>query len=191
MDKDYKNEVVFDMRWRRLKKYQKDVLSMRYAILEEEIRRLCSALGLPQSCADNALTIAKQLVGRGFSPQALAAAALITACRMLKNPRPIEDFNNFVSDIEKMKRTLRELSTLVKTPPQLEHYVAVIVSRLNVPPLVAKSAIELMQRNRKVLQGRNPWAVAAAALWISGVDMSQLKQFASVSAIRNIARLLK
>ncbi len=191
MDRDYRNRAVFDVRWQRLKKYQKIMWALRYVELEEEVKRLTSVLNLPQNCAVNALMIARQHVGRGFSPQALAAAALIIACRMLKMPRPIEDFVGVVDNIEKMKKIIRELAVLVKTPPQLEYYVSVIASRLNVPPLVAKSAKELLQRNRRVLQGRNPWAAAAAALWLSGVDMSLLKQFASPSAIRIIARLLK
>ncbi len=190
MDRDYKNEPIVDIRWRRLKKYQKEVLRLRYAALEEEIKKLSAALSLPDTCAQNATELSKQLVGRGYSLQALAVAALIMACRMLKMPRPISEFANFV-DIEKTKRILREMSALVKTPPRLEHYVAVIASRLNVPPIVAKSAIEILQRNKKTLQGRNPWAAAAAALWLSGVSMSLLRQFASPSAIKIIARLLK
>jgi transcription initiation factor TFIIIB Brf1 subunit/transcription initiation factor TFIIB len=191
MDKDFRNEVVFDVRWSRLRKYQKDVLAMRHARLEEEVMRLSSQLGIAPSCVENATQLARRLVGRGYSPQALAAAALIIACRMLKMPRPISDFASYVDDIEKMKRTLRELVALVKTPPRLEYYLSVIVSRANVPPVVAKSAVELLQRNRKALQGRNPWAAAAAALWLNGVDMALLRRFASPSAIRNIALLLK
>jgi transcription initiation factor TFIIIB Brf1 subunit/transcription initiation factor TFIIB len=188
MDKDYKNRPLFNVRW---KKYERDVLSLRYAALQEEMLRLAAALSIPQSCVENAITIAKQFVGSGYSPQALAAAALILSCRMLKKPRPISDFVNYVDNIEKMKKILRDLSTLTKTPPQLESYVMIIASRINVPPIVAKSAVELLQKNKKVLQGRNPWAAAAAALWLSGVDITLLKQFASASAIRNIAILIK
>ena len=174
-----------------MRKYQKDVLAMRHAALEKEITRLVSQLSLPQNCAENAAQLARQLVGRGYSPQALAAAALIMACRMSKMPRPISDFAEYVDDIEKAKRLLRELATLVKNTPQLEHYVAIIATRLNIPPIAAKSAVELLRRNRKVLQGRNPWAAAAAALWLNGVDMALLKKFASPTAIRNISQLLK
>jgi Transcription initiation factor TFIIIB, Brf1 subunit/Transcription initiation factor TFIIB len=134
MDKDYKNRVVFDIRWARLRWYQRNVLTLRYAELEEEVKRLCGALGLPDVCAQNAVELAKQFVGRGYSPQALAAAALILVCRRLKMPRPLSDFANYVVSVEKIRRTLRELAAAVKTPPQLEHYVAVIASRLNVPP---------------------------------------------------------
>ena len=190
MDKDFRNRTIFDIRWTRLRKFRKDVLSMRYVALEGEIKRLASQLNLPQSCADNALELAKQLAGSGYSPQALAAAALFLSCRMLKSPRPINDFSDYV-DIERMRRVIRELSALVKNVPRLEYYVAVITARLNIPPSVARSAVELLQRNKKVLQGRNPWAAAAAALWLSGVDISLLRQFASISAIKNIARILK
>ena len=191
MDRDFKNRVVLDIRWMRLKKYQKNVLAMKYVTLEEEIRRLTSALNLPRNCADNAAELAKQFVGRGFPPQALAAAALFLSCRTLKMPRPISDFEAYVESLEEMKKIIRELSASVKNVPQIEHYVAVIAARLNIPPSATRPAVELVRRNKKVLQGRNPWAAAAAALWLSGVDISSLKQFASVSAIRNIARILK
>jgi len=191
MERDYKNRIIFDIRWMRLKKYKKMLWIMKYVTLEEEMKRMTSALNLPRSCADNATELAKQFVGRGYSPQALVAAALFLSCRMLKSPRPISDFANYVEDLEKMKRIIRELSVLVKNVPQLEHYVAVIAARTQVPPSVAKSAVELLQKNKKVLQGRNPWAAAAAALWLSGVDISLLKQFASASTIKNIAPLLK
>ena len=191
MDKDFRNEIVFDPRWRRLKKYNKDVLALRHATLKKEVERLAAMTNIPQSCTENAIILAAKLVGSGYSPQALAAAALIMACRIMKMPRPLNEFEGYVENIEKAKKILRELSTLVKNTPKLEHYVAIIVARTNTSPQVAKMAIELLRRNRKSLQGRNPWAAAAAALWLSGVDMNLLRQFASSSAIKNIARILK
>jgi len=191
MDKDFRNEIVFDPRWRRLKKYNKDVLALRHATLKKEVERLAAMTNIPQSCTENAIILAAKLVGSGYSPQALAAAALIMACRIMKMPRPLNEFEDYVENIEKAKKILRELSTLVKNTPKLEHYVAIIVARTNTSPQVAKMAIELLRRNRKSLQGRNPWAAAAAALWLSGVDMNLLRQFASSSAIKNIARILK
>jgi transcription initiation factor TFIIB len=190
MDRDYKNRIVYDRNWIHLKKYQRDVLSLRYVALEEEIKRLSNALAIPNVCAQNAVKLARPLVGQGHPPQALAAATLFLSCRILKTPRPLSDFTGYV-DLEKMKRVIRELSALVKTPPQLEDYVAVITARLGVPTVVAKNALELIRKNKKTLQGRNPWAAAAAALWLSGVDMSLLRQFASPSAIRIIAYRLK
>jgi transcription initiation factor TFIIB len=159
--------------------------------LEEEIKRLCGALGLPDACAQNAAELARRFVGRGHPPQALAAAALFLSCRMLKTPRPLDDFAGYVQSLEKMRRVVRELSESVKSVPKHEHYVAVIAARLGVPAVAAKNALELLHKNRRALQGRNPWAAAAAVLWLSGADLSQLKQFASVSAIKIIARLLK
>jgi len=191
MDKDYKNRTLIDPRWPRLKKYERDVLAMKYVTLEEEIMRLSSQLAIPQSCTEHAINLAKQFVGSGYSPQALAAAALVMACRALKMPRPISDFASYIDNVEKMKKVLRELAALVKAPPRLENYVAIIASRINVPGTVVKSAVELLRRNRKALQGRNPWAAAAAALWLSGVDITLLKQFASTSAIRNISKVFK
>ena len=190
MDKDFR-KIVFDPRWRRLRKYNKDVLALRYATLKKEVERIAAMTNIPQSCVEAAFNLAVKLVGSGYSPQALAAAALIMACRIMKMPRPLSDFESYIENIEKAKRILRELSTLIKNTPKLEHYVAIIVARTNTSPQIAKMAIELLRKNRKSLQGRNPWAAAAAALWLSGVEMNLLQQFASTSAIKNIARILK
>ena len=55
MDKDFRNRTILDIRWTRLRKHQKDILRMRFVVLEEEVKRLVFQLQIPQSCADNAL----------------------------------------------------------------------------------------------------------------------------------------
>ncbi len=41
-----------------------------------------------------------------------------------------------------------------------------LAARVNLPASIARSAVELLERNRRLLFGKNPWA-SAAALWLA------------------------
>ncbi len=43
-----------------------------------------------------------------------------------------------------------------------------LAARVNLPAAVVKAAVELLERNRRVLFGKNPW-VWAAALWLASL----------------------
>jgi transcription initiation factor TFIIIB Brf1 subunit/transcription initiation factor TFIIB len=45
-------------------------------------------------------------------------------------------------------------------------HVGTSAARVNLPAPVVKSAVEILERNRRVLFGKNPW-VSAAALWLA------------------------
>ena len=52
--------------------------------------------------------------------------------------------------------------------PGIEDYVGTLAARVNLPAAVVKAAVELLERNRRVLTGKNPWVwAAAAALWLA------------------------
>ena len=51
--------------------------------------------------------------------------------------------------------------------PSVEDYVKTLAARVDLPASIAKSAVELLERNRRVLAGKNPWVWAAAALWLA------------------------
>jgi len=44
--------------------------------------------------------------------------------------------------------------------------VRTLAARVNLPAPVVKAAVELLERNRRLLFGKNPW-VSAAALWLA------------------------
>jgi transcription initiation factor TFIIIB Brf1 subunit/transcription initiation factor TFIIB len=50
--------------------------------------------------------------------------------------------------------------------PSIEDYVKTLAARVDLPAPVVKSAVELLERNGRVLAGKNPW-VSAAALWLA------------------------
>jgi len=51
--------------------------------------------------------------------------------------------------------------------PSIEDYVKTLAARVNLPAPVVKAAVDILERNRRLLSGKNPWVWAAAALWLA------------------------
>ena len=82
--------------------------------------------------------------------------------------------------------------------PGIEDYVGTLAARVNLPASIVKSAVELLERNRRVLTGKNPWVwAAAAALWLASFKkLGLLKALAeaagaTTASIRNAAKRLR
>jgi transcription initiation factor TFIIIB Brf1 subunit/transcription initiation factor TFIIB len=82
--------------------------------------------------------------------------------------------------------------------PGIEDYVKTLAARVNLPASVVKSAVELLERNRRVLAGKNPWvSAAAAALWLASLKrlglLTRLAEAAGTTptSIRNAANRLR
>ena len=107
----------------------------------------------------------------GFPPEVVAVALLWTAAKAAGVPRPLEDFLRCSRAEERRVRRvawrLKEEMRLGRRP--IEDYVKTLAARVNLPAPVVKSAVELLERNRKVLFGKNPWVSAAAALWLASL----------------------
>jgi len=76
--------------------------------------------------------------------------------------------------------------------------VKTLAARVNLPASVVKAAVELLERNRRVLAGKNPWvSAAAAALWLASFKkLGLLKALAeaagaTTASIRNAAKRLR
>jgi transcription initiation factor TFIIIB Brf1 subunit/transcription initiation factor TFIIB len=79
----------------------------------------------------------------------------------------------------------------------IEDYVKTLAARVNLPASIARSAVELLERNRRVLTGKNPWVSAAAALWLASFKkLGLLKALAeaagtTTTSIRNAAKRMR
>jgi hypothetical protein len=77
--------------------------------------------------------------------------------------------------------------------PSIEDYVKTLAAR---PASIARSAVELLERNRRLLSGKNPW-VSAAALWLASFKrLGLLKALAEAAgttpvSIRKAAKRMK
>jgi transcription initiation factor TFIIIB Brf1 subunit/transcription initiation factor TFIIB len=61
---------------------------------------------------------------------------------------------------------LKEVMRLERSP-SIKDYVRTLAARVGLPASIVKAAVELLERNRRVLAGKNPWVSAAAALWLA------------------------
>jgi transcription initiation factor TFIIIB Brf1 subunit/transcription initiation factor TFIIB len=93
----------------------------------------------------------------------------VDAAKAAGAPRPLEDFLKCSRAEERRVRRaawrLKEEARLGRRP--IEDYVKTPAARVNLPAPVVKSAVELLERNRRVLAGKNPWVSVAAALWLA------------------------
>jgi transcription initiation factor TFIIIB Brf1 subunit/transcription initiation factor TFIIB len=81
--------------------------------------------------------------------------------------------------------------------PSIEDYVKTLAARVNLPASVVKAAVELLEKNKRVLAGKNPWVWAAAALWLASFKkLGLLKALAEAAgstpvSIRNAAKKMR
>jgi transcription initiation factor TFIIIB Brf1 subunit/transcription initiation factor TFIIB len=81
--------------------------------------------------------------------------------------------------------------------PSIEDYVKTLAARVNLPAPVVKAAVDILERNRRLLSGKNPWVSAAAALWLASFKkLGLLKALAkaagaTTASIRNAANKMR
>jgi transcription initiation factor TFIIIB Brf1 subunit/transcription initiation factor TFIIB len=136
----------------------------------------------------------------GFPPEVAAVAVLWTAAKAAGVPRPLEDFLKCSKAEERrVRRVAWRLNEAVKQSrrPSIEDYVKTLAARVNLPAAVVKAAVELLEKNRRILFGKNPWVSAAAALWLASFRrLGLLKALAeaagtTTASIRNAANRLR
>jgi transcription initiation factor TFIIB len=164
------------VQWRRLAKFHGENLHGRERRLVKiggEIRRVKECAGLPQSVVEEAESLVKRYFDlvAGFPPEVVAVAVLWTAAKATGAPRPLEDFLKCSrADERRVRRAawrLKEEMRLGRRP--IEDYVKTLAARVDLPAPVVKAAVDILERNRRLLFGKNPWVSAAAALWLASL----------------------
>ncbi len=162
------------LKWLALAKFQRGTLHGRERTLktiQAEVMRLRSCVGLPQHIADEALIILrKHLDVAGGRPEALALAALWLAARRAGVLRPLKEFLKCGrarrAEIWRAARKLVEAAKIVGRP-NIKDYVRAVAARAGASAFVVEKALEIAERNRKLLAGKNPWVYAAAVLYVA------------------------
>jgi len=161
-------------RWRMLARFHRETLhgrERRLAKIGAELKRIRECVGLPQHVMEEAESLVKKYFETvaGFPPEVVAVAVLWTAAKAAGAPRPLEDFLKCSKAEERrVRKAAWRLKEAVKLGrrPSIEDYVGTLAARVNLPASIVKAAVELLERNRRVLAGKNPW-VSAAALWLA------------------------
>jgi transcription initiation factor TFIIIB Brf1 subunit/transcription initiation factor TFIIB len=124
----------------------------------------------------------------GFPPEVVAVAVLWTAAKATSAPRPLEDFLKCSkAGGGRARKAAWRLEETVKQSrrPSVEDYVKTLAAR---PASIAGSAVELLERNRRVLAGKNPWVWAAAALWPASLKrLGLLKALAEAAGTTTVS----
>jgi len=163
------------VQWRRLARFHRETLhgfERRLSVIGAELRRVKECVGLPQRVVEEAEALVKrffEVVG-GFPAEVVAVAVLWTVAKVAGVPRPLEDFLRCSKAEERrVRRVAWRLKEVMRLGRRLsiEDYVKTLAARVNLPAAVVKAAVELLEKNRRVLFGKNPWVSAAAALWLA------------------------
>jgi transcription initiation factor TFIIB len=161
-------------RWLALASFHRDTLhgrEARLAAIGAEVSRVRECAGAPHRVAEAALALVRRHVYdlEGLSAGAVAVAALWLASRDLGGPRPLGDFLKCSkADKSAVKRAAWRLNEAARgRRPPLEEYVKMVAARARLPAPVVRRALEILAGNRKAVVGRNPWVLAAAALWLA------------------------
>jgi Transcription initiation factor TFIIIB, Brf1 subunit/Transcription initiation factor TFIIB len=193
------------VRWRRLAKLHRETLhgyERRLAAMGGELKRIRECAGLPQHVMEEAESLLKRYfeVVAGFPPEVVAVAVLWTAAKAAGAPRPLEDFLKCSkADESRVRKAAWRLKEAMKQSrrPGIEDYVRTLAARVDLPAPVVKSAVELLEKNRRVLAGKNPWVWAAAALWLASFKrFGLLKTLAkaagtTTASVRNAAKKMR
>jgi len=191
-------------RWGMLARFHRETMhgyERRLAAIGGELKRIRECAGLPQHVMEEAEALVKRFFDAvaGFPPEVVAVALLWTAAKAAGVPRPLEDFLRCSKASERRVRRvawrLKEEMRLGKS--SIEDYVKTLAARVNLPAAVVKAAVDILERNRRVLAGKNPWVSAAAALWLASFKkLGLLKALAeaagtTTASIRNAAKRLR
>jgi transcription initiation factor TFIIB len=193
------------VQWFRLARFHRETLhgyERRLVKIGGEIRRVKECVGLPQSVVEEAEALVKRYFDlvAGFPPEVVAVAVLWTAAKAAGAPRPLEDFLKCSRAEERRVRRvawrLKEVMRLERRP-SIEDYVGTLAARVNMSASIVKAAVDILERNRRVLAGKNPWVWAAAALWLASFKrlglLTRLAEAAGTTpaSIRNAANKMK
>jgi transcription initiation factor TFIIIB Brf1 subunit/transcription initiation factor TFIIB len=184
------------VRWRKLARFHRETLhgyERRLVKIGGEIRRVKECVGLPQRVVEEAEALVKRYfeVVAGFPPEVVAVAVLWTAAKAAGVPRPLEDFLKCSrAEERRVRRVAWRLKEAMKLggKPSIEDYVKTLAARVNLPAPIVKAAVELLERNRRVLFGKNPWVSAAAALWLASLKrLGLLKALAEAAGTTTVS----
>ena len=173
------------IKYLRLKKFNNrskisDSWRRNLSIAFSELDRICSKLHMPSNIKERAAVIYRKALKadliRGRSIDAFIAASLYSACRKEKLPRTLssiaeastKDYSNVAKSYRLMLREL-DIKMPIDSPMK---FLPSIASKLEINPRMERFSAEILEKaqERHMHVGKNPRAVAAAALYLACVE---------------------
>lgn len=168
----------------RLKKWHrrigsKSTVQSKLASALKRINQLSSSLSLPRNARETAVFIYKKAIKEDFIKgrkiDAVAAAAVYTACRQSGIPRTLDDVVAASTvDRKEVGRTYRLLArelSLGLMPASPQDYVDYFGNQLDLGQATKTKALDILQQaeEKGLTSGRGPTGVAAAAIYIASI----------------------
>lgn len=166
-------------------------------------------LGIPFTVMERAAYIYRKALAAGLTKgrtvAALAAASMYVACRETGTPRTMDDLAT-ASNVERrvLYRDMRALLMRLNLNPnqyKISSFLVKIANNLDLPERVKRDALKILRRSEEMMitAGKNPVAMASAAIYVAcvdnGVQLSQrlLSRHAGVSdvTVRNGVALIR
>ncbi|MGQ9719912.1 MAG: transcription initiation factor IIB [Candidatus Jordarchaeum sp.] len=176
-----------------------DPFERNLAFALSEVGRMSSNLGLSQNVREETAIIYRKAVERrlirGRSIEGVVAASLYAACRKCKIPRTLDEIAE-ISRVEKKeigrsyRFIARELE--IEIPPiNPMDFLPRLSNALNLPGLVQKKAIELLQKayEKGLTSGRGPSGLAAAVMYISSILLNERRTQREVSEAAGVTEV--
>lgn len=160
-----------------------DTHARNLSIAMSELERMIATVHLPDTVKENAALLyrraLKQDLIRGRSIDAFVAACIYVECRRRQIPRSLKEISNAstrnLSEISRTYRLLiKELNLKMPIDDPMK-FVSGMASRLKVNRKTEQYAVEILKRAKELqgLAGKEPRGIAAAALYISCIEMRE------------------
>jgi transcription initiation factor TFIIB len=161
---------------------QGEIRNLRIAL--RELSRIISQLELPSTVSKTASAIYRRALKldliRGRSIDSMIAASVYIACRESGLPQTLKDIIVATPNlsIKDLARCVRTMIRYMKLKPQVSGYSVFIYrlgEKLKLSMDTRALAVNIVKKakNEGILMGKNPMSIAAASLYIAGIQMNE------------------
>jgi len=169
------------------------------AFAMNELDRLSSQLGIPRGVKESSAVfyrkaIDKKLI-RGRSIEAMIAAAIYAACRLLKVPRTLDEIARYSRVNRKelgrcYRLILRELNIKIPTADPIE-FIPRFGAELELSGRTQKRAAEIIKRAGEygLTAGKDPTGLAAASIYISAILEGERRTQREIAEVAHVTEV--
>jgi transcription initiation factor TFIIB len=172
------------------------------------VSRLSKALGLPERVGEEAARLCRVAEERGLAvgrpPEAVAAATVYLACRAageyvrldrlvgvlceLEPDLSYRQRNGVIQEVWRAVKLLARGLGVNPRPARPEDMLVALASKLGLPASIVAEAAKILEtaRRRGVHSGKNPLALAAAALYVASGKTVSLKNVARAACTSEV-----
>tara|TARA_B100000287_G_scaffold56296_1_gene49487 strand:+ start:31 stop:651 length:621 start_codon:yes stop_codon:yes gene_type:complete len=163
------------------------------------IQYICSKMNLPKTVAERSADIYRKALAedliRGRSIEVTAGASVFIANQQMLTARTVEDVAIVLkTNPKEIGRTYRFLKRrlMIRTPPPSPlTYVSRFCSELGLNSDTEGKVREIIKlaEEKELTYGKSPTGITAAALYIAGYQMNQIRTQREISEITNVTEV--